>query len=300
MKCEPLDFSIIVIDNGSSDGSVELLADEYSQIRCIALEQNIGFAPAVNLGIREADTEYVILLNNDTRVEPDFVDKLEKALDSDALVFSASAKMVDMNNPEVLDGAGDLYCALGWAFARGKGKQTSTFGLQQVGVFSACAGAAIYRKDVLMQIGLFDDNHFAYLEDVDVGYRARISGYKNVYACNAICYHAGSGFSGSRHNEFKVKLSSRNNVYLVLKNMPILQLLINAPLLIIGHLIKILFFATKGLARVYIKGLVSGVALYVSPKGHKQKVKFRISNLRNYFGIQLELWWNIVRRFVNY
>ena len=94
--------------------------------------------------------------------------------------------------------------------------------------------------DILKEIGLFDENHFAYLEDVDLGYRAKIHGYDNFYEPLAVCYHAGSGFSGSRYNEFKVNLSSRNSIYLILKNMPLLQLLINLPFLLLGFLTKII------------------------------------------------------------
>ena len=118
-KCEGEDFEVIVVDNGSTDGS-DLLPDSLKlNVRLIKLNENTGFAHAVNVGIREAKGEYVILLNNDTEVESGFVRKLTEALKKNRKAFSASAMMVDMNNREVLDGAGDYYCALGWAFARG-------------------------------------------------------------------------------------------------------------------------------------------------------------------------------------
>jgi len=297
LACEKEPFEIIVVDNGSKDGSLELMRESFSEIKCISLSQNLGFAPAVNIGINETKTEYVILLNNDTKVMEGFVSKLESALDRDSKIFSASAKMLDMNNQEKLDGAGDFLCALGWAFADGKGKKSNEYGLKRTKIFSSCAGAAIYRKEYLNQIGAFDEKHFAYLEDVDLGYRARIHGFINVYEPDAVCLHAGSGFSGSRYNEFKVSLSSRNNVYMILKNMPIIQLLINLPFLLLGHLIKILFFARKGLGSVYIRGIIAGFGMFFSKDGFSHKVKFSFINLTNYLMIQLELWWNIVRRF---
>ncbi|MCF2656544.1 glycosyltransferase family 2 protein [Lacrimispora saccharolytica] len=294
-KCEGEDFEVIVVDNGSTDGS-DLLPDSLKlNVRLIKLNENTGFAHAVNVGIREAKGEYVILLNNDTEVESGFVRKLTEALKKNRKAFSASAMMVDMNNREVLDGAGDYYCALGWAFAYGKGKKTEECDKGRK-IFSSCAGACIYDKAKLEITGLFDELHFAYLEDVDLGYRARIAGFDNIYEPAAVVYHAGSGFSGSKYNEFKIKLSSRNSVYLILKNMPLLQLIINLPFIVFGYLIKTLFFVLKGYGKVYLKGLLDGFKLYFSKEGHKNKVRFKLSNLKNYFIIEIELLVNIFRR----
>lgn len=294
-KCEGEDFEVIVVDNGSTDGS-DVLPDSLKlNVRLIKLNENTGFAHAVNVGIREAKGEYVILLNNDTEVESGFVRKLTEALKKNRKAFSASAMMVDMNNREVLDGAGDYYCALGWAFAYGKGKKTEECDKGRK-IFSSCGGACIYDKAKLEITGLFDELHFAYLEDVDLGYRARIAGFDNIYEPAAVVYHAGSGFSGSRYNEFKIKLSSRNSVYLILKNMPILQLIINLPFIVFGYLIKTLFFVLKGYGKVYLKGLLDGFKLYFSKEGHKNKVRFKLSNLKNYFIIEIELLVNIFRR----
>lgn len=294
-KCEGEDFEVIVVDNGSTDGSDLLPNSLKLNVRLIKLNENTGFAHAVNVGIREAKGEYVILLNNDTEVESGFVRKLTEALKKNRKAFSASAMMVDMNNREVLDGAGDYYCALGWAFAYGKGKKTEECDKGRK-IFSSCAGACIYDKAKLEITGLFDELHFAYLEDVDLGYRARIAGFDNIYEPAAVVYHAGSGFSGSRYNEFKIKLSSRNSVYLILKNMPLLQLIINLPFIVFGYLIKTLFFVLKGYGKVYLKGLLDGFKLYFSKEGHKNKVRFKLSNLKNYFIIEIELLVNIFRR----
>ena len=124
--------------------------------------------------------------------------------------------------------------------------------------FSACAGAAIYSNDILKRIGLLDDNFFAYLEDVDLSYRARLYGY-NIKTCfTARCYHLGSATSGSKYNEFKVRTSARNNIYLIYKNMPYIQILINIFPLFIGVLIKQIFFAMKGFGLDYFFGLFDG------------------------------------------
>ena len=136
--------------------------------------------------------------------------------------------------------------------------------------------------DVMQETGFFDENHFAYLEDVDIGYRARLLGYKNYYEPSAVCYHAGSGFSGSRYNEFKISLSSRNSIYLVLKNMPLLQILFNLPFLFAGFFVKFVFFAVKGYGNTYCKGLLNGFNLYFSKEGRGHKVPFKMKNLPHY------------------
>lgn len=298
MQCEPFDFKVIVVDNGSTDGSVELLREQYSWVEAILLPDNKGFAEAVNIGLEKTKTKYGILLNNDTTVATDFVAKLEEAIDEKEKIFSVSAKMVSMHEPEVLDGAGDLYCALGWAFALGKGKVVSKAYTKPSKIFSACGGAVIYRMSCMNEIGMFDSNHFAYLEDVDLGYRGLIHGYENRYTPDAVCYHAGSGFSGSRYNEFKVTLSSKNSTYLIIKNMPILQQVLNLPFFMVGFLVKYLFFIKKGFGSTYLKGLIKGIIFGYSKEGRARKVRFRIKNVGNYVKIQGYLWWNILRRFV--
>ncbi len=284
------DQEVIVVDNGSTDGSLEYL-NTYPGVRTIAMDKNYGFCGAVNAGIKAAESEYVILLNNDTEVDKNFAKELLNAIQADEKIFSCSSKMVQFQDRTLMDDAGDYYCALGWAFGRGKGGSVENY-TESVDVFAACAGAAIYRKKMLESLGYFDENHFAYLEDIDLGYRARIQGYRNVYAPKAIVYHVGSGFSGSAHNAFKVKLSSRNSVYLAYKNMPFLQILLNSPFLLLGHGVKFLFFLKKGLGKDYVQGVKEGFALCKREK----KVRFLWRNVPNYCRIQLELWLNMARR----
>lgn len=286
---------IIVVDNGSADGSTSLVKEQFPSVMLISLPENQGFSAAVNLGIHRAQTEYVFLLNNDTVVAEDTIAALEDAMERHSDAFSIAAKMVQMKHPELIDSAGDFYCALGWAFARGKDRRTEEFP-RETRIFSACAGAALYRKAVFDEIGDFDENHFAYLEDTDVGYRANIYGYCSYYAPDAVVYHAGSGSSGSRYNSFKVDLSSRNSIYLIYKNMPVLQVLLNLPFLLAGYLIKIVFFLKKGLGTDYLKGLQKGFRLSFSKEGKSHKVPFSIKHIGSYGKIQLQLWGNMFRR----
>ncbi len=288
---------LLVVDNGSTDGSVTWLNENYPDVEVISLGENTGFCRAVNIGIRQAKTPYVILLNNDTQVKEGFTKALVSAIETSENIFSVSAKMLEMKDETLVDNAGDLYCAFGWAFARGKGRKASEFNAR-VPVFSACGGASIYRKAVLDKIGLFDELHFAYLEDVDIGWRARIYGFVNMYEPGAQVLHAGSAASGSKYNRFKTSLASVNSVYLIGKNMPFLQWLLNLPFLACGFLVKTLFFTAKGMGGLYLKGIIKGALRCFSAKGRKNKVRFRWENLANYCRIQWEMWLNIVKRFV--
>lgn len=278
------EFKTIVIDNGSSDGSIEFIKGNYPNVHLVERGKNYGFSNAVNIGIQMADTPYVILLNNDTQVEGLFVEELVKAIKDNPKCFSCSSKMLNFIERSILDDAGDLYTILGWQFQRGVGRLETIYN-KTVQVFSACAGAAIYRRQVFEEIGYFDEGHFAYLEDIDVGYRARIHGYENWFCPSARVYHVGSGTSGSKYNEFKVKLSVRNSVYLNYKNMPILQLILNALPLSIGYFVKWVFFNRNGFGKTYINGLIEGF----TSLSNCRKVPFKWKNFSNYIKIEFEL-----------
>lgn len=288
------DFAVIVVDNASSDGSYELVRDKYPMVHLIRLEENTGFCHAVNLGIQEADSPYVILLNNDTEVLQGFVEHLTEAIEAEEKLFSVSACMLMWDKPERIDDAGDRYCVLGWAYSRGKGKHLAEFAVPAE-VFSACGGAAIYRKQIFLEIGFFDEQHFAYLEDVDIGYRARIYGYRSRYEPKAQVLHAGSASSGSRYNTFKTSLVSANNVYLIWKNMPLLQWIWNFPLLLLGFAIKIVYFTVKKMGMLYIKGIWRGLMRCCRGSSKGNKIPFRWKYLNNYIAIQLQLYLNTFR-----
>ncbi len=282
-------FKVLVIDNGSTDASVELTS-ETLDLEMVALQENLGFCGAVNLGIQMTKTPFVILLNNDTEVEPDFVKALLEAVKKSEKIFSCGAQMIDFKNHNILDNAGDLYTAMGWAYARGKGKECAKFE-KPAKVFSSCGGAVIYRMSLLKETGLLDEAHFAYLEDVDLGYRARIYGYENWYEPKAKVYHVGSATTGTRYNEKKVFLAARNTMYVVYKNMPLLQLLLNLPFIFAGIIVKTLFFLKKGFAKEYLKGIAQGIAGARKCK----KVPFAVKNVFHYVKVQIELWCNIFR-----
>lgn len=286
------DFELIFVDNGSTDDSLEYLKVCYPETRVVQLSENYGFCRAVNEGVKLSRAEYVILLNNDTKAMPDFIRELVNTMDDHPSCFSCASHMYKMADPSKTDDAGDFFCALGWAFARGKDKPVEAY--RKPGkIFASCAGAAIYRRKEMVELGLLDEKHFAYLEDIDLGYRARIEGYENRYEPKAVVYHVGSGTTGSRYNEFKVRYSARNNLYMIYKNMPLGQIILNAPLLFLGILVKTVFFTSKGYGKEYWTGLKLGAEL----SGEGKKYPFRWKNLGHYCQIQWELWVNTIRRF---
>ena len=283
------DFETVMIDNGSTDESVAYVRANYPEVKIRAYHRNTGFCGAVNAGIRLSASPYVLLLNNDVVCGPDMVKELHRAIRERKDTFSCCAKLIGLYDPTKLDDAGDYYSALGWAFARGKGQSSSLYDREEK-VFACCAAAAIYRRDILEKIGLFDERHFAYLEDIDIGYRAQVYGYSNRYIPSAIVYHAGSGTSGSRHNAFKVKLAARNGIWVIFKNMPLWQIALNAPLLIAGIAIKWVYFSRKKLGKDYLAGLSEGFRelpkISRAPAGHTEA----------YLNIQLQLWKNCFLR----
>ncbi|MTK64588.1 MAG: glycosyltransferase family 2 protein [Methanobacterium sp.] len=289
LKIQNCSLDVIIVDNGSSDESVDYIKQNYPEFRLIENRENLGFSKAVNQGIKASNTDFVMLLNNDVVLEENAVKNLLNCIKKDSKIFCAASKMLNADKITI-DDAGDDYTLLGWTKKVGNGKPESAYTKDRE-IFSACAGAAIYRRKVFKEIGYFDETFFAYMEDVDMSYRARIHGYKCVYSSNAIVYHLGSATSGSKYNSFKIKLAARNNVYVPYKNMPWPQLLLNLIFLLIGYFIKYLFFLRKGYGKDYLDGLKEGL----SSLNRVSKVDFKGNRLTNYLSIE----WYLIKNTIH-
>ncbi len=262
----------IIIDNGSHDGSVEFLKTNYPEVKLITYEVNTGFAPAVNAGIKAATGHYIALLNNDTIIEPLWVEELVKGLDEHPEVGSVGCKMLAYDDQTILDGVGDGYRRGGLPGRIGhREKDEGRFDKQRY-ILGACGGAAMYRRELFDNVGYFDDDYFAYLEDVDLGLRAQSAGYKCLYIPTAIVYHLGCGTTGSGYSPMVVKLSSQNNFNTIVKNIPM-------PLLL-KFLPHILYWQTFYLAVVTIRGgqlipwlIGTGKAIGMLPKMLKKRAE---------------------------
>lgn len=288
-------MEIIVVDDCSSDKSVEIIKT-YENVILIENEANSGFDKSVNQGILTSSGEFCLLLNNDVVIDPNFVKYLYLHINDSTRFFSVSSKMVRYYERDKLDDAGDYYNIFGWGYKRGDGKEIENYD-KPMSVFSTCAGAGIYRRSVFDEIGLFDEAFFAYMEDIDISYRGLINGYKNRYEPKAICYHIGSATTaaGQKYSPFKVRISARNNIYVAYKNMPLIQLLINSPFLLVGFLIKYLLFLKRGYGKDYTAGIKEGFKTLRKVK----KVPFRFKNLGHYFFIEVHLLINVIRLVIN-
>lgn len=233
-------FAVIAVDNGSTDNSRELVRAHCPQARLIAFERNRGFAAAVNAGIRQSSSDYIALLNMDAQPRPDWLLNLVRVMDaSGPEVGSLASMMLSMTNPAVADDCGDSLSWQGAAGKRGHGRPADLFN-QAEEVFSACAGAALYRRALLETLGGFDERFFAYLEDVDLGLRARLRGYRCLFVPTAEVLHQGHG--GGLPHAFYVRLMTRNRLLLMFKNIPARLLFRHALPLLYGQWYFFLMF----------------------------------------------------------
>jgi GT2 family glycosyltransferase len=211
------DFEIIVVDNGSADGSRELLARAYPEVCVIALESNRGFAAATNAGIRAAHGDIVALLNNDTEADLHWLEELARAMAENPRAGMVACKLRLFDRRDHLHSAGDFFRIDGTPGNRGVWELDAGQYDDARGVFGPCAGAAAYRKTMLDEIGLLDEELGSYCEDVDLNWRARLAGYTCAYAPRAIVYHKVSATGGGPIASYFV---GRNFIFVLGKNYP--------------------------------------------------------------------------------
>jgi GT2 family glycosyltransferase len=217
------DYEITVVDNGSTDGSLEYLKDNHPDIKLIENGKNLGFAEGNNVAIKEilkrTEIKYIALLNNDTLVEPDWLEHLVNSLESDDYMGSCQPKILSLINPDTIDAVGISIDRCGRAYQEGYNEKDSDKYSEIREVFGVCAGAALYRTKMLKQIGFFDKDFFAYYEDVDLAIRARLFRWRSFCVPQAVIYHIHSATLGSE-SPFKKYLLERNAYYYVIKCLP--------------------------------------------------------------------------------
>jgi GT2 family glycosyltransferase len=214
------DFEVIFVDNGSTDGSLDRVQKLLPETKCVALKENTGFARGNNLGMEQAEGDFVVLLNNDTQLDERFLEELVRVAESDSRVGMVAPKILNFFERRRIDSVGGLIiCRDGLAQGRGRGEQDEGQydELREILLPSGCA--ALYRREMLAEIGMFDEEFFIYCEDTDLGLRARWAGWKALSAPRAVVYHKYSGFSGA-YSPFKLYLVERNHFLLAAKNFP--------------------------------------------------------------------------------
>jgi GT2 family glycosyltransferase len=248
------DFETVVVDNGSSDGSLSLVKRDFPEVQALALEKNRGFSAAVNAGIGASGAELVALLNNDTEQDPGWLAALVRAADEHPEVGFFSSKLVDFHDRRLLDGAGDALRLSGLPYRLGHGEVDRGQFDHPGYVFSACGAAAMYRREMLDDVGLFDEDFVSYCEDGDLSFRAQLAGYRCLYVPDALVYHMGSASTGKR-SATATRLGTRNSLSLLVKNLPISAVPHILPFFVPGQLARLLTAAVTGALRAHLEGL---------------------------------------------
>ncbi len=241
------DFEVILVDNGSTDGSINEVIERWSalKIRVERLNENKGFAAANNLGARLSGGQWLALLNSDAFPDPNWLEELIKAAaDNPEFSFFAS-RQIQAKATNLLDGAGDAYHISGLAWRRFAGWSAARFALITEEVFSPCAAAALYLRQAFLQVGGFDEDFFSYHEDVDLGFRLRLQGFRSLYVPGAIVHHVGSATFGAL-SDFALYHWQRNFIWSFVQNMPSALMWEALPAHLIANLIYQVNYTLRG------------------------------------------------------
>jgi GT2 family glycosyltransferase len=220
------DFEVILLDNGSRDGSSEFIKNEFSWVSLISVPENLGFAGGHSVAIERASGELIVTLNNDTRVEPDWLEELVFVADSYPEAGMVASRTSVYDDPDLIDTLGGRVCLDGMSRGAFRMKRVSELGLSRVeeGLYPSPA-AALYRRSMIEEVGFFDEDFFAYAEDTDLGLRCRWAGWKCVIATEAIVHHYYSA-TGGAFSPFKLYYCERNHFWVAIKNFPPLLLML--------------------------------------------------------------------------
>jgi GT2 family glycosyltransferase len=268
------DFEVIVIDNGSNDKGTVGLEEKYPTfvMRVERLAQNLGFSAANNMGARIARGKWLVLLNADAFPKPSWLAELLAASESNPAFTSFSSRQLQAGHPGILDGAGDAYHVSGMAWRIGLGYPSDMYGLEPAEIFSPCAAAAMYLREAFLEVGGFDEDFFSYFEDVDLGFRLQLSGYRCLYVPQAEVEHIGSSTFGER-SDFAFYHSHRNLVWTYVKNMPSKLLWLHLPEHIAANLIYVVYYALRGRGKVLMKAKFDALTGLIKALGKRKEIQ---------------------------
>jgi GT2 family glycosyltransferase len=239
----------LVIDNGSTDGSVEWIRVHFPGVRLIENGKNLGFGGGNNVGIRASRGRYVMILNNDTRLDPRCIEALKESIERDEKYGACASKILLQEGGDRIDAAGIAICPDGLSIGRGRMEPGDHYD-RETEVFFASGCACLYRREMLEDIGLFDEDFFAYAEDTDMGWRARLAGWRCTYTPRAVVYHLHSASSGT-YSRLKAYLVERNRIWVAIKNFPF-------PLLISGQFFTLWRYLWQAYGAFTGKGAAGG------------------------------------------
>ncbi len=279
MRQTYIDFKVLLVDNNSNDDSIDFTRRDFIDVEVIRLSSNTGFAKAVNTGIKRAlddnSCKYVILLNNDTECDRRFIEEMISAVSKED-TGSGACKMLNFSQRSVIDDAGDFIKSKGSPYARGFGETDNGQYDEPEYIFGACAGAAIYKSEVFENAGFFDDDFFAYYEDIDFSFRLQLLGYKCYYNPKAVCYHK-RGATTASASGFQTYYCEKNLIALRIKNYPAKLYWLSVPFFIIVRIKRYLKFLLQNSPSVFfsaIKGYIKGISeIPVSLRKRKEIMK---------------------------
>jgi len=258
---------IIVVDNGSVDQSVDFIRTKFPNVTILEQPGNLGFAGGVNIGIRHAikqGRDFILLLNNDAQADKDWAKRLIQAMDNDSTLGISASKIVSMSGPAKLDSTGEQFSTWGLAFPRGRDEiDLDKYDSIDSEIFGASGGASIYRAEMLKQVGLFDEDFFAYYEDIDLSFRARLAGWYVRYVPEAIVKHHIGGTS-NKMTGFTTYHALKNQPWILIKNLPMSLWLMVWPRFILAYSFFFLAAIAKGKGWPALKGLL--VSILFLPK----------------------------------
>ena len=254
-------FEVVIVDNGSMDDSVGDLESKHPQLdlRIERLTSNRGFAAGNNLGAQLARGRWLILLNADAFPERDWLAELIASAQANTGFSSFSSHQLNADNPEILDGAGDAYHVSGIAWRIGLGYPSDRFGLESAEIFSPCAAAAMYLREAYLEVGGFDEDFFSYFEDVDLGFRLQLHGYRCCYVPRAVVHHVGSSTFGVR-SDFAFYHTHRNMIWTFFKNMPSSLFWRYLPAHLAVNIIYVIYYTLLGRGNVLWKAKWDAIA----------------------------------------
>lgn len=274
------DFSVTIIDNASSEKMPLQLSSAYPQADLVRNSFNVGFAAANNLAVTTANSEWIALINADAYAEPRWLEELLAATKANPGFDVFGSKLLNAADPTILDGVGDVYHLSGRIWRKGKGLQASGVADNVDEVFSACAAAALYSRSAFQKVGGFDEDFFCYGEDVDLGFRLRLAGYRCLNVPLSVVHHVGSGTTGGQHSDFSVYHGHRNIVWAFVKDMPGLLFWLLLPLHVALNLVSIIWFSLRGQGRVILRAKRDAVlGLPKMWRKRKQIQKARVASI---------------------
>ena len=225
-------FEVILIDNGSIDGSVDYAHKRYPDMKIISNPSNIGFTPAVNTGIRQSEGTYIALLNDDAAVDKDWLASLVAAAQKDEKIGSCASKQMDFFKPDFFDAAGIRMHRGGFPIGRGRNQQDKGQFAGEEEVFAAHGASGFYRRRMLEEIGMFDSDYLIYNDEIDVAFRMQLAGWKCLYVPGAVLYHMGGQTWAAHDKKRLVFFTERNRIFTILKNYPLTMLFFFSPYLL--------------------------------------------------------------------